>query len=196
MTEEKGTTKFRKIPTRQILLIGGAFILGFIILGVIVISVWDYSNSVAFCANFCHDVHPEEIDAFQDSYHASIKCVECHMGRVGTIHNIFLKASHFRHLPEVIFDQYDRPLESETLRPVNESCYLCHWPESFHGDRVVEIGTGWGGFAVHAAQNYGVQVTTTTISNERSISTPTIASATAPPTISWHSTPSIRALGS
>jgi hypothetical protein len=139
VAEEKGKAKFRKIPARQILLIGGAFILGFIILGVIAISVWDYSNSVAFCANFCHDVHPEEIDAFQDSYHASIKCVECHMGRVGTIHNIFLKASHFRHLPEVIFDQYDRPLESETLRPVNESCYLCHWPESFHGDQVVEI---------------------------------------------------------
>ena len=35
------------------------------------------------------------------------------------------------------------------------------------GDRVVEIGTGWGGFAVHAAQNYGVHVTTTTISEEQ-----------------------------
>ena len=35
------------------------------------------------------------------------------------------------------------------------------------GDRVVEIGTGWGGFAVHAARNYGVKVTTTTISDEQ-----------------------------
>jgi cyclopropane-fatty-acyl-phospholipid synthase len=35
------------------------------------------------------------------------------------------------------------------------------------GDRVVEIGTGWGGFAVHAAQSYGVHVTTTTISDEQ-----------------------------
>jgi hypothetical protein len=128
-----------KIPVRRILLIGGAFILGFVILGVIAISVWDYSNSVAFCSNFCHDVHPEEIQAFQDSYHNSIKCVECHMGRVSTLRNITLKASHFRHLPEVLFDRYDRPLESATLRPVNESCYLCHYPESFHGDRVVEV---------------------------------------------------------
>ena len=31
-------------------------------------------------------------------------------------------------------------------------------------DHVVEIGTGWGGFAVHAAANYGCRVTTTTIS--------------------------------
>ena len=139
MTEEEKKGKRRRIPTRQILLIGGAFILGFIILGVIAIQVWEYSNSVAFCSNFCHDVHPEEIDAFRDSYHASIKCVECHMGRVGTLQNILLKASHFRHLPEVIFDRYDRPLESKTMRPANESCELCHWPPSFHGDTVREV---------------------------------------------------------
>lgn len=33
------------------------------------------------------------------------------------------------------------------------------------GDHVVEIGTGWGSFAVHAAVNYGCRVTTTTISD-------------------------------
>ena len=32
-------------------------------------------------------------------------------------------------------------------------------------DHVVEIGTGWGGFAVHAAADYGCRVTTTTISD-------------------------------
>jgi len=34
-------------------------------------------------------------------------------------------------------------------------------------DHVVEIGTGWGGFAIHAAKNYGCRVTTTTISEEQ-----------------------------
>jgi len=34
-------------------------------------------------------------------------------------------------------------------------------------DHVVEIGTGWGGFAVHAATHYGCRVTTTTISREQ-----------------------------
>jgi len=34
-------------------------------------------------------------------------------------------------------------------------------------DHVVEIGTGWGGFAVHAAKHYGCRVTTTTISREQ-----------------------------
>jgi cyclopropane-fatty-acyl-phospholipid synthase len=32
-------------------------------------------------------------------------------------------------------------------------------------DHVIEIGTGWGGFAVHAATSYGCRVTTTTISS-------------------------------
>jgi cyclopropane-fatty-acyl-phospholipid synthase len=31
-------------------------------------------------------------------------------------------------------------------------------------DHVLEIGTGWGGFAVHAAKHYGCRVTTTTVS--------------------------------
>ena len=34
-------------------------------------------------------------------------------------------------------------------------------------DHVVEIGTGWGGFAIYAARNYGCKVTTTTISQQQ-----------------------------
>jgi cyclopropane-fatty-acyl-phospholipid synthase len=34
-------------------------------------------------------------------------------------------------------------------------------------DRVLEIGTGWGAFALHASRNYGCRVTTTTISREQ-----------------------------
>ena len=32
-------------------------------------------------------------------------------------------------------------------------------------DSVLEIGTGWGSFSIHAAQNYVCNITTTTISN-------------------------------
>jgi len=35
------------------------------------------------------------------------------------------------------------------------------------GQHLVEIGTGWGGLAIHAARNYGCRVTTTTISQEQ-----------------------------
>ena len=34
-------------------------------------------------------------------------------------------------------------------------------------DHLLEIGTGWGGLALHAAQRYGCKVTTTTISREQ-----------------------------
>ena len=34
-------------------------------------------------------------------------------------------------------------------------------------DHVIEIGSGWGGFAIHAAKNYGCRVTTTTISRRQ-----------------------------
>ncbi len=34
-------------------------------------------------------------------------------------------------------------------------------------DRVLEIGTGWGGFALYAARHYGCHVTTTTISRQQ-----------------------------
>ncbi|WP_455217571.1 class I SAM-dependent methyltransferase [Kaarinaea lacus] len=35
------------------------------------------------------------------------------------------------------------------------------------GDHLLEIGTGWGGLAIHAAKQYGCKVTTTTISREQ-----------------------------
>ena len=44
---------------------------------------------------------------------------------------------------------------------------ICRRLELAPGERVLEIGTGWGGFALHAASRYGVHVTTTTISEEQ-----------------------------
>jgi cyclopropane-fatty-acyl-phospholipid synthase len=44
---------------------------------------------------------------------------------------------------------------------------ICDKLELGPGDRVLEIGTGWGGFAVHAAATRGCHVTTTTISAEQ-----------------------------
>ena len=44
---------------------------------------------------------------------------------------------------------------------------ICRKLEIGPGDRVLEIGTGWGSFALHAARRYGCAVTTTTISREQ-----------------------------
>jgi cyclopropane-fatty-acyl-phospholipid synthase len=42
---------------------------------------------------------------------------------------------------------------------------ICRKLDLQRGDTLVEIGSGWGGFAVHAAGRYGCRVTTTTISD-------------------------------
>lgn len=44
---------------------------------------------------------------------------------------------------------------------------LCRKLDLKCDDHLVEIGTGWGGLAIHAARNYGCRVTTTTISKEQ-----------------------------
>ena len=44
---------------------------------------------------------------------------------------------------------------------------ICRQLELSADDHLVEIGTGWGGMAIHAASNYGCRVTTTTISREQ-----------------------------
>jgi cyclopropane-fatty-acyl-phospholipid synthase len=45
--------------------------------------------------------------------------------------------------------------------------HICERLQLKPDDHVLEIGTGWGGFALFAAQNYGCRVTTTTISQEQ-----------------------------
>jgi cyclopropane-fatty-acyl-phospholipid synthase len=43
--------------------------------------------------------------------------------------------------------------------------HICRRLDLRPEDRVIEIGSGWGGFAIHAATHYGCHVTTTTISD-------------------------------
>ena len=45
--------------------------------------------------------------------------------------------------------------------------HICQKLELKESDHVMEIGTGWGGFALYAAKNFGCRVTTTTISREQ-----------------------------
>ena len=45
--------------------------------------------------------------------------------------------------------------------------HICRRLDLKPTDHLVEIGSGWGGMAIHAAQHFGCKVTTTTISTEQ-----------------------------
>jgi cyclopropane-fatty-acyl-phospholipid synthase len=63
-----------------------------------------------------------------------------------------------------VFDSPKATLEQASIAKLQRVCAkLDLGPE----DHVLEIGTGWGGFAVYAAEHYGCRVTTTTISAEQ-----------------------------
>lgn len=62
------------------------------------------------------------------------------------------------------FERDDMSLEEASTAKLDR---ICRTLDLGPADHVVEIGTGWGGFAVHAASRYGCRVTTTTISREQ-----------------------------
>lgn len=61
------------------------------------------------------------------------------------------------------------PSTTSTLEEASIEKYdrICRKLQLSPNDHVLEIGTGWGGFAQHAARNYGCRVTTTTISEQQ-----------------------------
>lgn len=62
---------------------------------------------------------------------------------------------------------YKDPDDSLEVAQINKLQTICRKLDLQPRDRVLEIGTGWGGFAVFAATRYGCHVTTTTISAEQ-----------------------------
>lgn len=60
-----------------------------------------------------------------------------------------------------IFEREDSTLKEASLAKYGR---ICQKLDLSPKDNVVEIGSGWGGFAIYAAQNYGCRITTTTIS--------------------------------
>lgn len=59
---------------------------------------------------------------------------------------------------------YRAPGDSLDLAQTQKLELICRKLQIEPGDRVLEIGCGWGGFALYAAQNHGARVTAATIS--------------------------------
>ena len=63
-----------------------------------------------------------------------------------------------------IFESEASTLEEASVAKIDR---LCRKLDLRPSDHLLEIGTGWGGLALHAAREYGCRVTTTTISREQ-----------------------------
>ncbi|HRJ73660.1 MAG TPA: cyclopropane-fatty-acyl-phospholipid synthase family protein [Terrimicrobiaceae bacterium] len=62
------------------------------------------------------------------------------------------------------FDPPDLPLEAAQRKKYD---MLCRKLQLHPSDEVLEIGSGWGGFSMHAAKTHGCRVTTITISEQQ-----------------------------
>lgn len=63
-----------------------------------------------------------------------------------------------------IFDSPDATMRDASIEKMDRACRKLDLKPS---DHLLEIGTGWGGLAVHAASQFGCRVTTTTVSREQ-----------------------------
>lgn len=113
------------------------FSIGTIILGILSsvgsYEAFHYTESNEFCGTLCHEVMEPEYVAYQNSPHARVHCVECHVG-TGADWYVRSKLSGLRQVYGVLTDDFNRPIETpiHNLRPARETCEKCHWPEKFY----------------------------------------------------------------
>ncbi|MDG2252069.1 MAG: cyclopropane-fatty-acyl-phospholipid synthase [Methylophilaceae bacterium] len=71
--------------------------------------------------------------------------------------------------PSMMYSSAIYPNKTSTLEVAAEHKLdiICRKLDLKKSHHVIEIGSGWGGFAIHAAKHYGCHVTTTTISKEQ-----------------------------
>ena len=134
---------FREPMVRHgVLVVGVATFLNVLIFGTASYRSVQYMDSTQFCGQTCHTVMTPEFTAYQNSPHAHVNCVECHIGP-GAGWFVRSKLSGVRQVFAVTFHTYSRPIHApvEYLRPARETCEQCHWPQRFTGDKFVVKNT-------------------------------------------------------
>jgi len=100
----------------------------------------NFMDTPRFCGTACHSVMNPEWVTYQDSPHARVACVECHVGEgVGAL--IDSKINGTWQMISITFDLLERPIPTPVhqLRPARETCEKCHWPDKFYGSRLKTI---------------------------------------------------------
>ena len=127
---------------RLVIFVGAITIVNVVIGGQLTYSGIDYMDSVSFCGTTCHTVMQPEYTAYQNSPHARVACVQCHIGP-GASWFVRSKLSGTQQVFAVLFNTYPRPIPVpvHNLRPARETCEACHWPARFEGNRLEVIAT-------------------------------------------------------
>ena len=96
---------------------------------------YQFTESVQFCGQACHEVMKPEWTTYRRSPHARVACAECHIGKGATWY-VRSKLSGAYQVYATMADKYPRPIPTpvENLRPAQETCEECHWPSKFVGN--------------------------------------------------------------
>jgi hypothetical protein len=92
-----------------------------------------FTESVQFCGRLCHSVMEPEFTAHQNSPHARVSCVACHVGP-GADWYVRSKLSGLYQVYATVADVYPQPIPTpiKNLRPARAVCEQCHWPQKFY----------------------------------------------------------------
>jgi hypothetical protein len=95
---------------------------------------YHFTESVQFCGMTCHEVMKPEHTTYQNSPHARVACVECHIGS-GAGWFVRSKLSGSYQVYSVLAHKYPKPIPTpvKNLRPAQDTCEACHWPQKFTG---------------------------------------------------------------
>ena len=125
-----------------------AVVLSVVVLSVLLLAVistlsyqaYHFTESVTFCGQLCHSVMEPEAVAYEGSPHARVTCAECHVGS-GAGWYVRSKLAGVYQIYSVMFKKYPKPIGTpvHSLRPAQETCEQCHWPEKFFGAQLKVI---------------------------------------------------------
>lgn len=97
---------------------------------------YEATDSVSFCGESCHVMEPQNV-TYANGPHAKVPCVDCHIGPGGSFW-VKSKIDGIRQLIATATNSYARPIETPvvSLRPAQQTCEGCHWPEQFFGQKL------------------------------------------------------------
>lgn len=130
----------KKNHRRSVVLFLVLSVVNITVFSLVVYEAYHFTESDFFCGAICHTVMDPEYTAYQRSPHAKVGCVSCHIGS-GAEWYVKAKLSGLRQVKAVLDGSYSTPIPApvEHLRPAQDTCEECHWPEKFHGKKVKQF---------------------------------------------------------